>query len=127
MNSLNNISLTLEYKKGKSPSPKKIRETLSPIMNNSNMSGKSVNDISKNINKKNNENKENKEKEDKNKNKKNSYKDINTSPFLKAKQPAKSNKNNYNGVLNSSKIDKKKDNNNNKKKKKKKKKDSKKN
>ena len=116
MNSLNNISLTLEYKKGKSPSPKKIRETLSPIMNNSNMSGKSVNDISKNINKKNNENKENKEnkeKEDKNKNKKNSYKDINTSPFLKAKQPAKSNKNNYNGVLNSSKIDKKKNNNSN--------------
>ena len=113
MNSLNNISLTLEYKKGKSPSPKKIRETLSPIMNNSNMSGKSVNDINKNINKKNNENKENKEKEDKNKNKKNSYKDINTSPFLKAKQPAKSNRINNNGLLNSSKIDKKKNNYNN--------------
>ncbi len=110
MNSLNNISLTLEYKKGKSPSPKKIRETLSPIMNNSNMSGKSVNDINKNINKKNNENKE---KEDKNKNKKNSYKDINTSPFLKAKQPAKSNRINNNGLLNSSKIDKKKNNYNN--------------
>jgi serine/threonine protein phosphatase PrpC len=110
MNSLNNISLTLEYKKGKSPSPKKIRETLSPIMNNSNMSGKSVNDINKNINKKNNENKE---KEDKNKNKKNSYKDINTSPFLKAKQPAKSNRINNNSLLNSSKIDKKKKNYNN--------------
>ena len=110
MNSLNNISLTLEYKKGKSPSPKKIRETLSPIMNNSNMSGKSVNDINKNINKKNNENKE---KEDKNKNKKKSYKDINTSPFLKAKQPAKSKRTNNNGLLNSSKIDKKKNNYNN--------------
>ena len=110
MNSLNNISLTLEYKKGKSPSPKKIRETLSPIMNNSNMSGKSVNDLNKNINKK---NIENKEKEDKNKNKKNSYKDINTSPFLKAKQPAKSNRINNNSLLNSSKIDKKKKNYNN--------------
>ncbi len=110
MNSLNNISLTLEYKKGKSPSPKKIRETLSPIMNNSNMSGKSVNDLNKNINKK---NIENKEKEDKNKNKKNSYKDINTSPFLKAKQPAKSNRINNNSLLYSSKIDKKKKNYNN--------------
>ena len=109
INQLNNISLTLDYKKRKSPTPKKMRNTLSPTINDSITNGKNINNMNNKI-----INKENKESQEKNRQKKkNIYKEINTSPFLKAKQPAKSNRI-FDNTLNTSKIDKKKYNLNNK-------------
>jgi hypothetical protein len=65
INQLNNISLTLDYKKRKSPTPKKMRNTLSPTINDSITNGKNKNNMNNKI-----INKENKESQEKNRQKK---------------------------------------------------------